>query len=258
MSKLAIITTHPVQYYAPVFKRLTQVHPQTKVFYTWGTASIEKYDPDFRKVIAWDIPLLDGYDYEFLANSSARPGTSHFRGIVNPKILQAINNYGADILLIYGWSWQSHLQIMRHFAGKKKIWFRGDSTCLDPIPQLKAFFRRQLLRWVYSHVDLAFYVGTENRKYYQHVGLRDNQLRFAPHAIDNNRYSSNQKDESRRIRKELGISETGTVILFAGKFEPKKDPFVLLDAFEAIQGDNIFLLFVGNGMLEAELKDRSE
>ena len=82
MKKLAIITTHPIQYYAPVFKLLRQRQKlDIKVFYTWGKNAEIKYDPGFKKNIEWDIPLLDGYPYEWVKNISQNPGTHNFKGI---------------------------------------------------------------------------------------------------------------------------------------------------------------------------------
>jgi hypothetical protein len=61
--RLAIITTHPIQYYAPVFSRLSmQEGMEIKVFYTWEKEAA-KFDRDFGKDVEWDIPLLDGYPY---------------------------------------------------------------------------------------------------------------------------------------------------------------------------------------------------
>ncbi|MCB0710584.1 MAG: glycosyltransferase family 1 protein, partial [Chitinophagaceae bacterium] len=70
MKRLAIITTHPIQYNAPLFQLLAQrENIAIKVFYTWGdTVLKEKYDPGFQKNIEWDIPLLEGYDYAFVEN----------------------------------------------------------------------------------------------------------------------------------------------------------------------------------------------
>ena len=61
MKKLAIITTHPIQYNAPWFKLLAErKNIIIKVFYTWSQVlNEEKYDPGFGKNIEWDIPLLD-------------------------------------------------------------------------------------------------------------------------------------------------------------------------------------------------------
>ena len=55
MKKLAIITTHPIQYYAPLFQLLHQRQKiSIKVFYTWGETISGKYDPGFKKKIEWD------------------------------------------------------------------------------------------------------------------------------------------------------------------------------------------------------------
>ena len=48
------------------------------------------------------------------------------------------------------------------------------------------------------------------------------------------------------------------VILFAGKFEAKKRPLDLLEAFARLNPPNVSLLFVGNGHLEEELKRRAK
>ena len=72
MKRLAIVTTHPIQYNAPLFKLIQERgNIQIKVFYTWGkTALKNKFDPGFGKYISWDIPLLDGYEYSFEKNIS--------------------------------------------------------------------------------------------------------------------------------------------------------------------------------------------
>jgi hypothetical protein len=50
MKKLAIITTHPIQYYAPIFRLLHQRgNIDIKVFYTLGKAGIDRYDHDFKQ-----------------------------------------------------------------------------------------------------------------------------------------------------------------------------------------------------------------
>ena len=57
--RLAIVTTHPIQYYAPLFKLLTERGLITaKVFYTWSQSEQgAKYDPGFGKSIEWSGSL---------------------------------------------------------------------------------------------------------------------------------------------------------------------------------------------------------
>lgn len=253
--RLAIVLTHPIQYYIRFLELLAQ-HVQLKVFYTWGEESISKFDPGFGKNIEWDIPLLEGYDYEFLKNIAQNPGSHHFKGIKNPHAIQRIKAFAPDAVLIYGWAYQSHLQIIRHFKGKVPVWFRGDSTLLDGRAGWKSLLRISFLKWVYSHIDKAFYVGSANKKYYKKCGLKEEQLVFAPHTIDNDRFAKDRSEEAAALRKKLKIESDAILILFAGKLEPVKNPELLLQAFCELDLPNTYLLFVGNGILEDKLKSK--
>lgn len=255
MKKLAIIITHPIQYYVPVFKLLAQ-QCQLKVFYTWGNNWLNnKYDPGFGKDVEWDIPLLDGYDYEFIENIAKQPGSHHSKGIVNPKLITAINHYQPHVLLVHGYSYQSHFKVMRYFKGKIPIWFRGDSTLLNERKDLKRIVKKIYLKWVYSFVDKVFYVGTNNKAYFKKYGLKENQLIFSPHAIDNERFAEDRMEEVAKLKQELGILASDITILYAGKFENVKNLFILIQAFKIIQPKHkVKLLLVGNGPQEQALK----
>ena len=67
MIRLAVVISHPIQYFSPLFARLAATPGiDLKVFYCcdWGVR--EYRDPGFDTSFAWDIPLLDGYEHEFL------------------------------------------------------------------------------------------------------------------------------------------------------------------------------------------------
>lgn len=229
-----------------------------KVFYTWGKDSVAKFDPDFGKVIEWDIPLLEGYAYEFLENTAAQPGSHHFSGIVNPAIIRAVESFRPDAVLVFGWNYRSHLKVLRHFRGRVPVYFRGDSTLLNEQPGWKKLARRLLLRWIYRHVSRALYVGTANKAYYRAAGLQESRLHFAPHAIDNLRFENGDEATARQLRAGLGLAEGELLLLYAGKFEPRKDPLFLLRGFLALDRPGVHLLLLGNGPLEAELKEEAK
>jgi glycosyltransferase involved in cell wall biosynthesis len=139
--------------------------------------------------------------------------------------------------------------------------FRGDSTLLDEKKGLKTFLRRRFLNWVYRHVDIALYVGSNNKQYFRVHGLKEKQLLPALHAIDNERFShltSEQQQFIQEKRTELKINPTDFVVLFAGKLEEKKNPFFLLELSKRTNDPQIIFLFTGNGHLEEELKARSK
>ncbi len=295
MKKLALISTHPIQYNAPWFALLAKESGiQLKVFYTWSQRQTDLFDEKFGEAIEWDIPLLEGYDYTFVKNTSKKPGTKHFQGIQCPTLNKEIEEWGATHLLVFGWNYLAHLKAMRYFKGKIQVLFRGDSTLLDyDIRSIKTVvssfksrklilstfknylefkLRKFFLTFIYKKIDTALYVGQNNKAYFIAHGLKEHQLTHVPHAIDNDRFFDSQEKQyeqkARLWRHELGIKEEDSVILFAGKFEPKKAPFLLLDAFKQLKYQHINpdfqditcsattlkLLFLGAGPLEKQLK----
>lgn len=261
MKKLAVITTHPIQYNAPLFKLISERGKiQIKVFYTWSQSEETVYDKKFGREIKWDIPLLEGYDYTFVENTSQDPGSHSYTGIVNPSLNKEVEEWQADAVLIYGWKFHSHLRAMRYFKKKKvPIRFRGDSTLLDENKSFKNLIRRLVLKRVYRNIDLAFYVGKNNKAYFLKHGLKEKQLVFAPHAIDNERFYDDKENQyqekAQKRRKDLGISGSDTLLLFVGKFEAKKNPLLLIEAAKHLPGYKF--LFVGNGDLERQMKSKA-
>ena len=257
--KLAIITTHPIQYYAPLFKMLQERGQlQIKVFYTWSQSRQgAKFDPGFGKSIEWDIPLLEGYEHTFVENISKKPGTHHYYGVVNPTLNREVEEWKPDALLVVGWSFDSHLKCMRYFHGKVPVVFRGDSTLLAEQWGPRLIVRTLFLKWVYRYIDYALYVGTNNKLYFLRHGVKEDQLVFAPHAIDNERFFDHDgiyETEAQHWREALGIKADDIVFLYAGKLEYKKDPGLLIRAFMKLKNPSVHLIILGNGPLEQKLK----
>lgn len=259
--KLAIVTTHPIQYNAPWFRLLASRPGITvHVFYTWEQSNRnEKFDPGFGKVVSWDIPLLEGYDYTFVKNTSANPGSHHYKGIVNPTLNNEIESWGAEAVLVFGWPFKSHLACMKYFKGRIPVLFRGDSTLLGEQGGLKKIMRRLFLRYIYSYIDYALYVGTNNKQYYLAHGLKERQLVFVPHAVDNDRFVNNTQyaQEASLWRKELGIRQDDFIVLFAGKINKNKNPYFLLGLAEMLRDERLKFVIVGNGELIEDLKSRA-
>ena len=261
MNKLAVITTHPIQYNAPLFKLLAERgRIEVKVFYTWGESAVNKYDPGFGKHIEWDIPLLNGYSFCFVKNIAAVSGSNSFKGIDNPTLIDEIVNWKADAVLVYGWSFKSHIKAIRYFHKKIPVIFRGDSTTLNEKKGLKKIVRTLFLKWVYSYVDYALYVGVHNKLYFKRHGLKEHQLVLAHHAVDNNRFAQpdgEYKEAAKMWRHQLGVKAHELTILYAGKFEDIKNPSCLVKLSKKMADLPVKFILVGNGHLEKELKTSS-
>lgn len=258
--RLAIIISHPIQYYAPLYQRLAQREDVAiKVFFTWhaGQAAVE--DRGFKAPVAWDIPLTEGYEFELVRNVSSAPGTHRFFGLKNPSLVERVMIWQPDVVHITGWAWLSHLMALRALS-KKGIptLFRGDSHLLDTRQSGPRWWvKRALLKRVFSWPTAFLVTGAANRAYYEAFGVVSDRLFPCPHSIDVSRFAEPAEaleKEADRWRQQLGIARNRRVLLFAGKFEQKKRPVELMRAVQALTNVEIVLVMVGSGELETEVK----
>ncbi|NUN63529.1 glycosyltransferase family 4 protein [Pseudanabaena biceps] len=259
MINLAIIASHPIQYYAPLFRCISQsAYFRIKVFYLWDFGVTDQVDQGFKQSLKWDIPLLEGYDFEFVPNVSEDRGTHHIFGLRNPSLTQRVLAFKPDAILltvsynyasIYRFLWQ-----MRHI--EIPIIFRGDSHRILPKNNFKEKFKRLVISRIFQSFDACLYVGKANYEYFRYHFVNSNKLFFAPHAIDSSRFLTCDSiyEQARLWKQELGISVDHQVIVFAGKFENKKRPLDLLKAFVDANLENVSLLMVGAGNLKTEMQ----
>ena len=262
LSKLAIITSHPIQYYAPWFSYISRnTNLELKIFYLWNFGVTETVDCDFKQAVKWDIPLLEGYNYEFVTNVSKNPGTQSIRGLNNPDLLPKVARYNPEAVMLIGYNYLSLYRFIFRWNSKKApLIFRGDSHILKPRKSWKENIKQKLISFIYSRFQACLYTGKANFDYFTYHGFKPNQLYFAPHAIDNNRFieaANTAKIEAANWKQELSIPDRHRVILFAGKFNLKKRPLDLLQAYKQANLEDVSLLFVGGGELETELKNQA-
>lgn len=263
MVRLAIISSHPIQYYAPWFQYLHQLPElQLKVFYLWDFGVTLQQDVDFKTDIQWDIPLLEGYNYEFVPNISKQPGTNHFWGLNNPTLKKRVEAYAPQAVLLMNYNYASIYRFLWQWPRQRTpLMFRGDSHILRVPERLKPWLKRQWIRQIYRQFEACLYVGQSNRQYFEYHGVPSERLFFAPHAIDNNRFlqaAPQAIEDARQWKQELGIPDYHRVILFSGKLIEKKRPQDLLHAFAQARLQQVSLLFVGSGPLETELRQAAK
>jgi glycosyltransferase involved in cell wall biosynthesis len=255
MRRLAIVLSHPVQYYSPWFRWLrTHTALSFKVFYLWEFGVTMQHDPQFGTAFQWDRDLLTGYESEFVANRARDPGTHHFRGLDNPEIGVRLAAWRPEAILLFGYNWLSHQRVIwwARYRGLPLL-FRGDSHLLGAarLP----FIRRQLLKLLYRQFAAITYVGVANRDYFRRLGVPDSRLFFAPHSVDAEHFNpdnSTARDAAASLRGELGLADK-RIVLFAGKFHERKQPMELLQVFLQSATSRDALVFVGDGPEKANL-----
>lgn len=265
-AKLAVVLSHPTQYYSPWFRHISAAGGiDLQVYHLWDFGVEARYDRQFGQAFQWDIPLLDGYPSAFVANRSADPGTHWFGGLDNPGLAQLLAQARPDAILMFGYAYRSHLRVILspRLAGIPLL-LRGDSHDLAPRTGRFTAAKRLLRRLLFRRFAGFLAVGRANAEYFRAAGVPPERIHFVPHCVDNQRFRDCAIDAAREAadwRVQLGIPADATVILFAGKFEPKKRPLDLLAAFLKVKSEGrgadaqrAVLLFVGGGALEGDLR----
>jgi glycosyltransferase involved in cell wall biosynthesis len=260
--RLAVVVSHPIQYYAPWFRMLA-LEPELElmVFYLWDFGVEPRADRGFGHTLVWDIPLLEGYPHCFVANRAADPGTHHFNGLHNPTLVKELLAWWPDTLLLFGYAYRSHLSLLLD----PRLWrvpvlFRGDSHGLCPRPGWRPRLASALRSMLFHRFAAVLAVGQANAAWLRASGVPQRRIVIAPHAVDNQRFQDAAPAafmEAQQWRQQLGIPSQAPVVLFAGKFETKKCPLQLLEAFAGLPQLQAVLVLAGAGALEQEIRRRA-
>ncbi len=262
--RLAILTSHPIQYQAPLFRRLAQ-HPQVDlmVYFCTDYGITQKVDPGFGVAFKWDIPLLKGYKYKFLSNLSQKYGFAFF-DYINPGIIKELLGNHYDTVLVNGYAYvTTWVTFLAAWLKGTPVILRGESHLLNYRPGWKRVFKKIILHQLFKRISSFLPIGTLNYEYYKHYGVPDKKLFLTPYAVDNDFFLKRYQelyDRRYHLKKELGITTKQPVILYASKMMQRKRAMDLLKAFGKIhERVDATLIFVGDGVerpaLEAYSKD---
>jgi glycosyltransferase involved in cell wall biosynthesis len=259
--RLAIVLSHPTQYYSPWFRFLaSDGRLSVKVFYLWNFGVTPQVDKGFQQSLTWDLPLLSGYEHMFVPNASREPGTHRFGGLHNPGLRRELSDWQPDAVLLFGHGWRTNAALlMRGAPDGAKLLYRGDSHLLGRGGSgLKSAARRLITSRLFKKVDQFLAVGRANADYFRAHGASESRLTFVPHCVDNDRFREQGTPEAGLARRrELGITDDQMVLLFAGKFEDKKRPGDVVEAFRAMSDQRHVLVMAGAGPLEPALKENA-
>ena len=261
--KLLILTSHPIQYQVPLWRKMAKVGIPLEVLFLCPHGLSETRDPEFNRSFAWDLPMLEGYRSRFLSIPDwdlKRPMRMRMR--IRNGLSPIFKDTKATHLWVEGWRfpafWQAVAQAKK--AGLQ-VWCRGESNDLAPEPSFpKNLIKKGLMRWFFGKVDAFLCIGKANRRLYQKAGVLDEKLHSAPYFVDNERFSMEAErlwPEREKIRAGWGIRPGAIVVLYSGKFIPKKRVMDLAKAFRLVcekQPGKFHLLLAGDGPQRAELE----
>jgi glycosyltransferase involved in cell wall biosynthesis len=262
LKRLAILTTHPIQYQTPWFRALAE-HPEIdlEVLYCHRATPQDQASAGFNVEFDWDVSLLDGYPHRFLRNVARKPSLNGFAGLDTPEIASIVKEENFDAVIVNGWNYKSAWQAMRAcWRTKTPVMVRSDSHLHTERSLPKRAAKLPLYRWFISKVDACCAVGTWSRDYFLHYGARADRIFIVPHVVDVDFFQKEAerlRSQRTELRRDWQLDEAATVFLFAGKFVEKKRPLDFINAIAMANknGQRIVGLMVGDGPLRKACED---
>lgn len=258
--RVAYFVSHPIQYQTPLLRRLS-LEPwiDLTVFFASDMGVTPYHDQGFGVEIKWDVPLLDGYKYEFLPSNNA----------VNLGLLSRLKGIDAmsrfDAVWVHGYSYAFTIQAM--FMAK----LLGIPVLLRAEPWLndrergraKLLLKKASMKLLQQFVSAVLPIGTLNQLYWKYYFGENFPAFMMPYAVDNLYFQKRCQTASvsrEAFRASLGILPGCPVILFASKLETRKHCDDLLRAYKlilpSVPDTSIpHLIIVGDGQERANLEN---
>ncbi len=245
--KIVFLNSHPISYFSDMYQYLYD-DLDFEVWYCSKYGLNSHYDKEFNSVRKLS-GLLGGFKYRFLTNLNLfSSGNEKLFDTINPFIIFNILSLNkGDLIICHGWSRLTMICtiIFANILGVN-VALRSETPIIHEYHYtgLKKVLRRKILKLLFKRINYFFYIGTNNLKFYESMGVNSKKLIFMPYSV------------KPLFKKYERIKKRTNQIVFSGKLIEKKRPQDLIDAFSKIDNKNSKLLFAGSGNLEKFLKKK--
>lgn len=239
MRTLVYLVSHPIQYQAPLLRKLNAAGDLNTITLFRSNMSVGRhYDAGFRAEISWDATLLEGYPHQFL-KSLGRSDRFSFLRPYSVGLFSVLRRERPTALWLHGYASAYHLYaiLLARLLGILTI-VRSDSHDNN---RRRNVIHRFVTTAVFAYMRLMkvrfLPVGSANKRRYISFGVRENSMQLMPYAVDNDFFSVRGRAEKRtyrdRAHDQLGTSRDRPIILFAGKLQYHKRWRETIQAFSA-------------------------
>ena len=250
--RIGFLVSHPIQYYAPIFRELAKRCDLT-VFFAHRQTAEQQARAGFDVAFEWNIDLLSGYDSRYLENVAPQPSTDRYSGCNTPGVVDEIGRGKFDAFVVPGWALRSYwqaVQACRRF--RVPVLVRGDSQLGGPRSIALRIAKAAVFPRLLHLFDGFLYVGQRNREYLLRYGAPADRMFFSPACVDNDAFAT-ASAEARRRNPVSHQPERPRRVLFVGKLIARKRPADLVNAVAKLRNRRVEVVFAGSGALAVAL-----
>lgn len=255
---LGIVTSHPIQYQAPLFRALAKRVDLT-VYFAHQATGTNQAEAGFDTAFEWDTDLTGGFRHKFLANVAGRASITRFDGCDTPSVRDHLSQDKIDVIVVYGWHLKTYMQTAKAArAIRIPVMARTDSHLRTPRP----FYTRLIKAATYPRFmrsfDFFLATGSRSAEYLRRYRVPSSRVHIVPYCIDVEQFSAaaqRGKEHRPQLRAKFGAINKETLVVFVGKLLALKNIPLVLDAVERMHaaGKSVRFLIVGSGPLLNQL-----
>jgi glycosyltransferase involved in cell wall biosynthesis len=254
--RVLAVASHPVQYMAPIFRRLAAVDSiELHVVYISLRGAEAAPDKDFATTVQWDVPLLDGYAWSHLPSGTS---SEHLSRVGHPTLYRFIREGEFDAVLCFtGYICAAFwIALMAAKMSGAAFLFGTDSASLTPRDgrPWKAAIKKLLWPYLFGLADQVIVPSTNTKELMISLGIPEARVTLTPYSVDNDWWTQQSLQVDRpAVRQSWGATAEDLVILFCAKLQPWKRPRDLLRSFAKAKLSNALLIIAGDGPLRSRL-----
>ena len=248
MKKLGIITTHPIQYQIPLFKRLKEKKILPLVFFASKHGINNRKDHEFLQKLKWDInkDILKGYQNFF--PKKQRYEINDFR-IRFENIEKIFLKEKIKYILVFGWNNLHYLSSI-YYAYKHniKIILRVETNLNSTKSYFKNLLKKIFLKYFFKMFSNFLVIGKLNKEFYLYHKVPSKKLSKGLYFVDNDFFRLN--NSKKKLKKKYKFHKK-KIVLFVGKFIQRKNPLEFLKLAKLFDDKkDIKFIMIGDGNLK--------
>ena len=262
--RLAVLITHPVQYFQPVFAALAR-DPRLELLVVFGCDhGIQiSHDPDFGLAFAWDCSPTAGFPHEFVSDVPLGDLSRWQKALpLAQRTCQHIRSFRPDHVLVFAYTpiFITFCTLLLRQAGFR-LMLRADGTDRAfPRTWVKGLIKDVVLRFWYRQFEAVFPIGGDSNDHFARLSVPSYRRHPVSYAVNTTFFADLVRQwapQREQLRRELGIGPTDLVLLWSAKMTQVKNPLLLIEALrqlpEALRC-RFWLVAMGDGPLRSRFE----
>ncbi|MBT8114544.1 MAG: hypothetical protein KJP04_04145, partial [Arenicella sp.] len=260
--RLAVVASHVIQHFAPVYKQLAKSGAiDLRVFFIAENGVMSYRDAGFGADVKWDVELTSGYPHEFVEPGKVIDNFSFF-SIDSKNIVTAINRFAPDFIWLNGYASLANWRVLLDQDETVKFIYGSDSNPDDARSAVARWVKAPVVKFFLKRCHYFLSISPANKKYLQSYGVQSNAISDSKYPVDIERLKVQREqldaDQVNHLRDQLKIPPRAIVAVFAGKLIAHKRPQDVLQVLIQPGLGAVHAVLMGSGDMSQALQKQAK